>query len=188
MIQEGIQFYETCKWLRRFEGMKYTNYDFKIPKMNANEPFWVSNSKLPEFSYIYIRGSTCVGLVNILRRYLQLEIPGIITGEEKDDIPGGTQSWFKYLTIKKRLNVVDFSKTYRAGTLLIQDFNNKDQGHVSIVISENNALIESEIIHNVNGKWGNKIYNSVTIEMVKEYPYYDRFTHICMPEKWLIKN
>ena len=35
------------EYLKRYEGMKYTNYYFSKPVMNKNEPFWVSNSELP---------------------------------------------------------------------------------------------------------------------------------------------
>ena len=104
-------------YLQKFEKMKYTNYNFKDPEINENEPFWVSNSPLPDFNYIYKKGSTCVGLINILRRHLNLEIPGIITNEKKDEFPGGTGSWFKYLNEKNRLLEIDYSKKYPEGTL-----------------------------------------------------------------------
>ena len=65
------------KYLKKYEGMKYTKYDFQSTIMDENEPFWVSNSGLPDFSYIYKKGSTCVGLINIVRRHLNLKIPGL---------------------------------------------------------------------------------------------------------------
>ena len=44
------------EYLKKYQGMKYTKYNLKTPIMGENEPFWVSNSKLPDFSYIYERG------------------------------------------------------------------------------------------------------------------------------------
>ena len=82
------------KYLKKYEGMKYTKYDFQSTIMDKNQPFWVSNSELPDFSYIYEKGSTCVGLINIVRRHLNLKIPGL---EENYHYPGGTSSWFRYL-------------------------------------------------------------------------------------------
>lgn len=174
-------------YLKKFEGMKYTKYDFVNPNINENEPFWVSNSPLPEFSYIYEKGSTCVGLINILRRHLKLEIPGIITNEKKHEFPGGTSAWFYYLNKKNRLLQIDYSIVYPEGTLLLQNYNVEDQGHVAVLLTSN-KLLESNIIHNVSGIWENKVYNSVVVEKLNQYPYYNRFTHICLPDNWLFRN
>ena len=174
-------------YLKKFEGMKYTKYDFVNPNINENEPFWVSNSPLPEFSYIYEKGSTCVGLINILRRHLKLDIPGIITNEKKHEFPGGTSAWFDYLNETNRLLEIDYSIVYPEGTLLLQNYNVEDQGHVAVIMNST-TLLESNIIHNVSGIWENKVYNSVVVEKLKEYPYYKRFTHVCLPDNWLIRN
>lgn len=172
------------EYLKKYEGMKYTNYDFQNPVMNKNEPFWVSNSELPEFSYVYAKGSTCVGLINIVRRYLKLKIPGL---EENYDSPGGSGSWFRYLNEKDRLLNINVLDIYPKGTLLLQDFNLIDQGHVAVVTNSNNTLLESTIIHNINDLCHEK-YNKVIIEKLKDYPNYNRFTHVCLPENWLLKN
>ena len=81
---------DIIKYLKKYDGMKYTKYNFEVPVIDKNEPFWVSNSELPEFSYIYESGSTCVGLINIVRRHLSLEIPGIINNKKTHEYPGGT--------------------------------------------------------------------------------------------------
>ena len=172
------------KYLKKYEGMKYTKYNFKTPIMDKNEPFWVSNTKLPEFSYIYEKGSTCVGLINIVRRHLGLKIPGL---EENYNCPGGTGSWFKYLNEKDRLLEIDFFSVYPNGTLLLQDFNVIDQGHVAVVTETNGTLLESIIIHNINDNCNEK-YNKVIIEKLNDYPNNKRFTHICLPENWLLKD
>lgn len=164
--------------------MKYTIYNFESPVMNENEPFWVSNKELPDFKYIYEKGSTCVGLINIVRRHLKLKIPGL---EENYEYPGGTGSWFKYLNTKNRLLKINFLSNYPKGTLLIQDFNLIDQGHVAVVTENNSKLLESIIIHNINDISDEK-YNKVILEKVSNYPNYKRFTHVCLPENWLLCN
>ena len=169
------------KYLKKYEGMKYTKYNFECPVMDENEPFWVSNSELPEFSYIYEKGSNCVGLINILRRHLNLKIPGL---EENYQYPGGTASWFRYLKEKNRLIQINNLDSYPIGTLLIQDFNIMDQGHVAVITESNKTLLESNIIHNISDLCDEK-YNKVIIEKLKEYPNYKRFTHVCLPEHWL---
>ena len=88
----------------------------------------------------------------------------------------GTEAWFKYLNNKKRLLEIDLTKQYPIGTLLIQNFNEYDQGHVAVVIDSNQNVLESLIIHNVYGTWDNKTYNSTVTEKLIDYPYYSRFT------------
>ena len=71
---------EVIDYIIKYENMKYTykNYN-KYPDPNIDEePFWIGNTTLPGFDYIYERGSVCVGLINIIRRYMNLEIPGNI--------------------------------------------------------------------------------------------------------------
>ena len=172
------------KYLKKYEGMKYTKYDCDMLVIDENEPFWVSNSKLPDYSYIYEKGSTCVGLINIVRRHLNLKIPGL---DENYQYPGGTASWFRYLKEKNRLIEINALQSYPKGTLLVQDFNINDQGHVAVVIERNDTLLKSTIIHNINDLCNEK-YNKVVIEKLNEYPNYKRFTHVCLPENWLIKN
>ena len=178
------------EYIKKYKGMKYTKYDKKNNIMTAEEPFWVSNMEPPPFKEVYNKGSTCVGLINIVRRYIGLTVPGI---NQNYDIPGGTEAWFKYLSDNNRLVKIDLTKSYPLGTLLVQDFNDYDQGHVAVIInddSESNSqdVMESTIIHNICGTWDNKTYNSTVIEKLSEYPYYSRFTHVCFPENWLLKN
>ena len=62
-----------------------------------------------------------------------------------------------------------------------------DQGHVAIVTERNKTLLESKIIHNISDLCDEK-YNKVIIEKLNEYPNYKRFTHVCLPENWLLCN
>lgn len=177
---------------------KFKNFPYKLcgnePNLTKdNEPFWFQNEKPPELNIIKSKGLNCVGLANLVRRYMGLEVPGKVKGEKLNKItkkwPGSTSAWFDYLKKKKRLEIIDFNKVYPKGTLLLQDFNPLDQGHVALIIS-NKRLLEGKIIHSINDKdkKTGKIYNKVTIEKVKDYYNYKRHTHICLPQNWLLKN
>ena len=84
---------------------------------------------------------------------------------------------------------IDFTKTYPDGTLLLQNYSAENAGHVAIVLkSSKKGLLDSKIIHNVGGIFKEKKYREVVIELLKDYPDYKRFTHVCLPENWLLKN
>jgi hypothetical protein len=166
--------------------MKYV-YSVINPKEDG-PPFWISNTEPPKIDYIFQRGSNCAGLINLTRRYIGLKVFGNQLGSNIHFI-GGTEAAFTYLKDMNRLIEIDFSMRYPKGSLLLQNYNSNDQGHLAIVIdSDLNGILESKIIHNINGEWNNKNYDSVIIEKIGDYPYYSRFTHICLPENWLFKN
>lgn len=178
---------KALKYAKKFEGMKY--FVTSKPPTKDGAPFWISNSPPPSIAFIKKYGSCCAGLTNLMRRYVGLEVPGHVTGQKKHYFIGGTGAWFSYLNLTKRLHKIDFSKSYPEGTLLIQDYNPVDQGHVAIVFrSSKKNLLESEIIHNIRQSFKKKKYREVVIEILKNYPDYKRFTHICYPKDWLVKN
>lgn len=108
---------------------------------------------------------------------------------KKHSFIGGTGAWFSYLKKEKRLEKIDFEKQYPKGTLLLQNYNPKEQGHVAITInSSKKGLLHSKIIHAINGTWDGKKYNSTVIEKLMDYPNYKRHTHVCLPQNWLLKN
>ena len=180
---------KAIKYVKKYENMKYTPLIGKKYPTKDGAPLWIGDTSVEDkFDMIYKRGSVCAGLMNVLRRYMDLELPGNITGMEKSEFVGGTGEWFKYLDDMKRLEEIDFNKVYPKGTLLLQNYNLKDQGHLAMTInSSKNGLLNTKIIHAVRDKPVSK-YNKTIIEKLGEYPNYKRFTHICYPENWLIKN
>ena len=183
-IQEKL-ISKAIRYLKKLEGTPRKNYCKNKAPTKDGEPFWIENTKPPSIEYIKKKGAVCVGLGNLVRRYMGLEVPGNITGKKKHFWPGGTESWFKYLKKEKRLEKIDFEKVYPKGTLLIQPFNPKDQGHIAITInSSKKGLLYSKIIHNVHDKGLFGTY----IHKVIEYPNYKRHTHVCLPKNWLLKN
>ena len=170
------------QFLRNLKGMKYVL--FVEPQKTDGPPLWSVEQKLPSLNSIFKSGSACVGLSNMIRRKQGLSIP-----RNNKMVVGGVESWFRYLKNKKRLEKINDNKIYPVGTLLIQDYNPKDQGHVAIItFSSKKGLKHSKIIHSVSGKFGSKIYDSCVEEKFIDYPYNDRFTHICKPENWIFKN
>lgn len=186
---------KAIKYAKQFDNYPYKLCGNKPPNPNRDyEPFWFQNDKPPELNIVKKKGLSCVGLTNLVRRFMGLEVPGKVTGQKLTPLtrkwPGSTSAWFHYLKTKKRLEKIDFKKVYPKGTLLLQNFNPKDQGHVAFTInSSKKGLLNSKIIHSINhDKETGKIYKQVTIEKVKDYNRYKRFTHICLPQNWLLKN
>ena len=180
-------------YIKLLEGVKYTYCDQENSFTNWDTvkdiaPFWIGNKPLPMNDMIIKDGICCAGLINLMRRFLNLSIPTCIdTKTEKILFIGGTFSWFQYLNLKNRLQTIDINKTYPQGTLLLQDYNVVDQGHVAVILSDNKPLKLAKKIHAIGHDNSDK-YNCVLIETFNEYPYKNRYTHICLPENWLLKN
>lgn len=173
------------KYARSMVRYKYAMWKPSMGFPNEdNAPFWKLNNPVPSKKILKKKGMCCTGLVNLVRRKMKLKVPG---GRSKH--AGTTSAWFNYLKYKKRLQKINFNKSYPKGTLLVQNFNPKDQGHVGIVLTTSKKDITfSKFIHAISDRINNIKYNSVTIEKVKNYPRYKRFTHICLPEDWILKN
>lgn len=185
---------KTINYAKEFNNFPYKCCGKQPPKniINDKGPFWFSNEKPPELNKIKKIGLNCVGFINLIRRFNRLQVPGKVTGQKLTPLikkwPGSTSAWFHYLKNEERLEIIDFKKIYPKGTLLLQDFNSNDQGHVAFTINGENNLFESTIIHSINNKNIDKKYQKVIIEKVKDYYNYKRFTHICLPQNWLLKN
>ncbi len=176
---------QALKFLKSLEGVKRTGYCHDTPPDEEGPPFWIGPGPLPCLEEIQRKGSVCVGLGNLVRRYMGLEVPGKVTGKKLNDWPGGTESWFEYLSEEGRLEEISFQQVYPPGTLLIQDFNTKDQGHIAITVDSSDlGLLKSTIIHNI----ADQHFYGTYIHTLDEYPNYQRHTHICLPQNWLLKN
>jgi len=175
---------KAIRYAKKLVGTPYKLFLFNGKNWPTEDgpPFWIDNSKPPSINYIQKKGTSCTGLINLIRRYMGLKIPG-----ERDFFGcciGGTYEWFDYLKKKKRLEKIITNKVYPKGTLLIQNYNPKDQGHVAFTInSSKKGLINTKIIHNIHNH-----KKEVTIEEFKDYSLNKRFTHICLPQNWLLKN
>jgi hypothetical protein len=186
-------------YAKQFLGVKYSFWiNSMSPPTKDKAPFWIENKPPPSIEQIKKEGMCCVGLTNLMRRHMNLEVPGHITNEINNlDFIGGTENWFSYLKNQNRLKEIDYTEKVPVGTLLLQNYNDIDQGHVAVIIeSSEEGLLESKKIHaimhssielNDNEELINK-YNQVVEEKFKDYLFYKRYTHICYPEDWLLKN
>ena len=183
---------KAIRYAKSFENYRYRCWKLSMGFPNKDgAPFWKMNEIVPHKDLIKKEGLCCTGLTNLVRRYLNLQIPGKVTlNKQKFSKDAGTTSaWFNYLKKNKRLRKIDFKKVYPKGTLLLQNFNRKDFGHVAILInSSKKGLLYSKKIHAINDYCSDRKYNSVVIERVKDYYRYERYTHVCLPENWLLKN
>ena len=172
-IKKGLQYAE------KLVGIKYKASN--KPHTEDSAPFWNRNGPIPSMQDIKKGGLACVGVTNLIIRYLGLKIP-TETGKWKDIFPGGTGAYFHYFTKKQKIN---YDKTYPKGTLLIEDWNPKNMGHVAIVWTESKkGLLDSKILHSRHD--GPK---SVVIEDLKNLKKMKkRFTHICLPKDWMVIN
>jgi hypothetical protein len=82
----------------------------------------------------------CTGLINLMRKYAGLTIPGLdgSLGEVGISFPGTTGIWFMHLERKGVIHPLHINKTYPPGTLLLRDFHDVvyDQGHVAVVVDD----------------------------------------------------
>ena len=180
---------QVIKYVKKFAGAPYKLYTRQQGPTKDGPPFWIENKEPPPPERIYKKGLVCTGVANLARRFVGLEVPGHILNMPKDSFIGGTGAWFRYLTWTNRLEKIDVHKVYPIGTLLLQDYNSHDQGHVAMVISSSKkGLLHAKIIHAVSGVWDGKKYNSTVIEKCMAFPDYTRFTHCGLPENWLLKK
>ena len=167
------------EYLQTLIGIKYAFFNETEdlpPSINKDEaPFWIGiNNSLPNREVLEEGGMCCVGMINLVRRYLNMTIPSCLDSNNNIFI-GGTEAWFKYLKENNRLKLIDYNKKYMNGILLIQNYNSIDQGHVAIVYNSRENLKDSEIIHSQG--CGNK--QEVLIEKIDDSVNGYRYTHYC---------
>ena len=164
------------------------NESWKTYKVGTNKgPWWISDEKLPSKAEIKKSGTDCGGLANLLRRYAGLSVNQL----------DGTGGYFDYLKKKKRLKKFDYKKSYPAGTLLLRDYNTIDSGHVAIIYEENKqGVLFSKLLHSVGwadgiNKRGVRIDESVGKSHFYQYngsTNTGHYTHVCLPQNWLLKE
>jgi hypothetical protein len=195
---------EVLEYSKTLIGVPY-RWWIKRDELEGNDKFWAENG--PPVSREEIdeenKSIVCTGLINLMRRFVGLSVPGadgkldFVTGNR---FPGGTYTWFKYLKRKKRLQELDITKKYPKGTLVLRNYEcaEKCQGHVAVVIDEKGAIIlDQKIIHafpiipySESDRY--KDVGKTGITSFKSFHYEEDesgfFTHICLPENWLLKD
>lgn len=167
-------------------------------EMGDGDKFWVGEGKITaETIKKSGKSIVCTGLINLMRRHVGLSIP---TPGSK--YPGGTVIWFSYLKRKGRLEKLNINTVYPIGTLLLAKFKSikEDQGHVAVLVSyDGKSLASQQILHAFptidyveSEKRGILDVGSTAVTSFKEFhEKWDSsgsgyFTHICLPENWLL--
>lgn len=173
--------------------------------IQPDDKFWAENGPVVTREEIDQSDKciVCTGLINLMRRFMGLSIPGLdgkLNDIEGNKFAGTTGIWFAYLDRAGRLEPIDVNRKYPKGTLVIRDFSDveTDQGHVAVVIDESgDNILDQRIIHSYAtvdytesknkknaGKTGTMKFKSSHF-YASESGYY---THICLPENWLLKD
>lgn len=177
--------------------------------IQGDDKFWAANVEHVTKEQIDTTNKciVCTGLINLMRRFLNLSIPGADGKGPSDyrEFPGTTGIWFHYLSEKDRLQKLDITRKYPRGTLLLRNFGSvdKDQGHVAVLIDEIGLTILDQTIIHAYSEYGydesiakgivNVGQTGLTNFKVSHYwgqedkePGY--YTHICLPQNWLLKD
>jgi len=163
--------------------------------IDADDKFWANNGGFVNRDSIDENDSciVCTGLINLMRRYLGLSIPGLdgTLGKTGLKFPGTTYTWFRYLSKKGWLEPYSNYESYPRGTLLIRNYKNvHDQGHVAVFINETQIIHAcSDYTYSESIELGLVDVGSTKIddfEDIHSWSGGNYFTHICRPDYWLV--
>lgn len=147
-------------------GTRYVWWTADMP--DCGPMAYASNDKsVPNEIEVKITGMNCVGLINLMRRFKGLDVPGV---KEQEKYAGGTYVWFNYLLERDLLKSYIEEETYPLGTLLLRPYTNEqDQGHVAVVCANNKVL---------------HCYPQAGL-CIENFAWKDYYTHVCAPADWL---
>ena len=147
-------------------GIPYSPWIPSKSCLGDHGPFWAFHGPPVPLEKIQQELLNCVGLINVVRRDLGLEIPGVST---ESFYAGGTNEWVHYLLHQDKLTPFDASISYPPGTLLLRGYHtDEDEGHVAILTGP------KTVIHSIR-------VHGVTNDMIWE----NYFEFACLPEYWL---
>ncbi len=163
-----------------FIGIPYSPWNPNVSCYGDHGPFWSFNGPAPTTEQVKEGLLNCVGLVNVIRRDLGLEIPG---ATDQSFYAGGTHEWCTYLNTLGHLQSFKITKVYPKGTLLLRRYRSEqDDGHVAIVSDKR------QIIHSVRRDDDNE-YGIVSIRgaggVKKDIIWRGYYDYACPPEGWL---
>jgi hypothetical protein len=185
---------DSLEYAQKIVGTKYEWWINGMNTMDIDEPFWAKNDSAPDAYYILKKTCNCAGLINLVKRFVNGNIPYVNFNYE---YAGGVWAWYDYLNNQSLLDIFETNKSYTKGTLLIRKYKDEhDQGHLAIIYNSNDLNpLKSKIIHSYSYEHydgTNKITNpGITIEDLEisvnwtEEPFYHYVVH---PDKWLLDN
>jgi hypothetical protein len=193
---------EVIRYAKSMIGVPY-RWHRDGDKIAGDDKFWAKNGQMITRDEIDKSDKciVCTGLTNLMRRYMGLTIPGLdgsLNDVDGNIYPGTTGIWFEYLSRKGRLEKLDITKKYPAGTMILKNFEDieTDQGHVAVLIDNGvNSILDQKIIHayaefdyNESHAMKNVGTTGITDFKVSHYYYSNDgyYTHVCLPENWLL--
>jgi hypothetical protein len=187
-------------YAKSFIGITYRWFK-ETDKVQGDDKIWAANEPIITAEEIKEKNKSinCVGLINLIRRYMGLSIPGLDgkEGEIGQIFPGTTWTWFNYLNRTNRLEKINFNSKYDIGTLLISDFKNFNKpGHVAIIINKFGKNVKEQYIlhsysyYNYKDSMNMNNVGTTGIQKMDNDNILDWFevTHICLPDNWLLKD
>lgn len=175
MIFKKMNFCNLVEFIKKLIGTPYVWWK-EGDIIHYKAPFWANNSKITDTDINFIKNQGCnsAGFINIICRFLNLQIPGLSLGLPN---AGGIYIWFDYLNTFGVLEKFKPERNYPIGTLLLRKYSNTmDQGHISIVLDD------MKLAHS---------YPDVGICIDESYYISHNwlpegyYTHVCLPKKWV---
>ncbi len=119
-------------------GIPYRWWNPEVSCCDVVGPFWASEGGEVPIEQIRLGHLNCAGLLNVLCRKLQIEIPG---AKERHWFAGGTGLWWDFFEESGWHESYDETKSYPKGSILLRKFRTiEDQGHIAIVWENGKVL------------------------------------------------
>lgn len=200
--QEKIN--QVIRYAKTFVGVPY-RWHREGDLIQPDDKFWADSGPIITREQIDREDKciVCTGLINLIRRFLNLSIPGLdgsLNDIEGDKFPGTTGIWFNYLARAGRLEPLNIKTKYPVGTLVIRNFSDveTDQGHVAVIIDGlGPSVLDQQIIHAyaTEDYIGSEDKKNVGTTGIMKFRYSHYFaseigyyTHVCLPENWLLQD
>jgi len=95
-------------------------------------PFWSASGPPPDAEKIKLQGVCCTGVFNLIRRYCNLPVPGVL---ERNLYAGGTKAWADYF--EGYWQPFNREKPYPQGTIFFRPYHSfADQGHIAMLLND----------------------------------------------------
>ena len=184
---------KAINYVKKLIGTPYKYWHPEDEMIVDNGPFWAYDSKAPNIKEVMSSSCACTGLLNLMRRKLNLSVPGVAQNHK---YAGGTYEWYRYLKNKGCSVNFDINVKYPKGTLVLRKYRSpEDQGHVAVIITElkSNVLYEKIIQSYSNDFYSETDFSKsgpgITITESLGLSHFvipeGYYSYACLPINWL---
>jgi hypothetical protein len=171
------------RYAESFVGIPYRWFR-PTDTIEAEDKTFAVNGPPPDLFDVLVRDKSmvCVGLTNVMRRYMELEIPY----DQNRKYPGTTSAYTEYFwdvrfVLRNQHEIVSLPK----GTLLMWDWESwTNQGHVAVKWDHDTVLHAVPTMDDTDDV---KDHGCVQTQCLSDLHDTD-FTHAVLPEHWLKTN